>query len=50
MSYADWVTGIQRTDTKELILTLFLLLLEILIDYRYIYREWMWSSGLGRWT
>jgi hypothetical protein len=18
--------------------------------YIYIYREWMWSSGLGRWT
>ena len=33
MGYADWVTGIQRPDTKELILTLFLLLLEILIDY-----------------
>jgi len=20
------------------------------IDYIYIYREWMWSSDLGRWT
>ena len=33
-----------------MMLTMFLLLFVFFIAVSHIYREWMWSSGLGRWT
>ena len=48
--YQDVFTLFMFTNDKSILSIIYIYDIYCYCDIYIIYREWMWSSGLGRWT